>query len=130
MIIVLKSNRSEEQKQKFIDMLTERYDVTVNTWVGTHSTVLGPVSYTHLWLVLRISVTIGRPVFFRASFKSSSPSDLRPWKAYGEVRGLNAPPRRNVAPAALTRAATSQILSLIHIYGTGSAAPGCPPRRR
>ena len=41
MIIVLKSNRSEEQVHKFVDMLTERYDVTVNTWVGTHSTVLG-----------------------------------------------------------------------------------------
>ena len=46
MIIVLKSNRSEEQKQKFIDMLTERYDVTVNTWVGTHSTVLGLIGDT------------------------------------------------------------------------------------
>ena len=41
MIIVLKSNRSEEQVQKFISMLTDRYDVIVNTWVGTHSTVLG-----------------------------------------------------------------------------------------
>lgn len=41
MIIVLKSNRSEEQVHKFISMLTDKYDVTVNTWVGTHSTVLG-----------------------------------------------------------------------------------------
>lgn len=41
MIIVLKSNRSEEQVHSFVDMLTERYGVTVNTWVGTHSTVLG-----------------------------------------------------------------------------------------
>ncbi len=46
MIIVLKSDRSEEQVHKFIDMLTERYDVTVNTWVGTHSTVLGLIGDT------------------------------------------------------------------------------------
>ena len=30
-----------------------------------------------------------------------------PWKAYGEVRGLNAPPRRIVAPAAATASAVS-----------------------
>lgn len=41
MIIVLKTGRSEEQVQQFVDMLTEQYDVTVNKWVGTHSTVLG-----------------------------------------------------------------------------------------
>ena len=31
----------------------------------------------------------------------------RPWKAYGLVRGLNAPPRRIVAPAAATASAVS-----------------------
>lgn len=41
MIIVLKANRSEEQVKNFISNLTDRYDVSVNTWVGTHSTVLG-----------------------------------------------------------------------------------------
>lgn len=41
MIIVLKSNRTEEQVKHFIDSLTSQYDITVNTWVGTHSTVLG-----------------------------------------------------------------------------------------
>ena len=35
----------------------------------------------------------------------------RPWKAYGEVRGLNAPPRRMVAPAALTASAVSNSCS-------------------
>ncbi len=41
MIIVLKSNKTEEQVKHFIDSLTSQYDITVNTWVGTHSTVLG-----------------------------------------------------------------------------------------
>ena len=35
----------------------------------------------------------------------------RPWKAYGEVRGLNAPPRRIVAPAAATASAVSNSCS-------------------
>ena len=30
----------------------------------------------------------------------------RPWKLYGLVRGLNAPPRKMLAPAACTRWAT------------------------
>lgn len=41
MIIVLKSNCSEEQAKQFVSTLIERYGITVNTWVGTHSTVLG-----------------------------------------------------------------------------------------
>ncbi len=41
MIIVLKPNCTNEQVQTFINKLTVRYDITVNTWVGTHSTVLG-----------------------------------------------------------------------------------------
>ena len=35
----------------------------------------------------------------------------RPWKAYGLVRGLNAPPRRIVAPAAFTASAVSKSCS-------------------
>ena len=58
-----------------------------------------------------ISVTIGSPVFSRASISSSSPSYFRPWNAYGLVRGLNAPPRRKFAPASLTSAAIPQICS-------------------
>lgn len=46
MIIVLKANRSEEQVKNFILNLTDRYDVSVNTWVGTHSTVLGLIGDT------------------------------------------------------------------------------------
>jgi len=41
MIIVLKPQQNQEQIDSFVQKLTSRYDVTVNTWVGTHSTVLG-----------------------------------------------------------------------------------------
>ena len=41
MIIVLKPNCPEEQVKKFTDSLTQEYNVKVNTWVGTQSTVLG-----------------------------------------------------------------------------------------
>ena len=44
------------------------------------------------------SVTIGSPVSSRASARISSPFAPSPWNAYGEVRGLNAPPRSIVAP--------------------------------
>ena len=39
------------------------------------------------------------------------PSALSPWKSYGDVRGLNAPPRSIVAPEALTLFATEIICS-------------------
>ena len=40
-----------------------------------------------------------------ASRSSRSPSSPSPWKLYGELRGLNAPPRSTFAPAFLTAAA-------------------------
>ena len=58
-----------------------------------------------------ISVTMGSPVSLRAIFNRSSPSDLSPWKEYGEVLGLNAPPRSRVAPDALMLFAISTICS-------------------
>ena len=45
------------------------------------------------------SVTTGSPVAARTSARISSPATPSPWKAYGEVRGLKAPPRSSVAPA-------------------------------
>jgi hypothetical protein len=48
---------------------------------------------------LTTSVTNGRPVSARTSARISSAGSPRPWNAYGEVRGLKAPPRRIVAPA-------------------------------
>ena len=53
------------------------------------------------------SVITGSPVSRRASSSSFSPSVSSPWNAYGEVRGLKAPPRSTRAPAAFTRTATS-----------------------
>lgn len=41
MIIVLKEGTTAEQIKRFSDELTEKYNVTVNAWYGTHSTVLG-----------------------------------------------------------------------------------------
>ena len=46
MIIVLKPHQNEETIEKFITGLTSLYDVQVNRWVGTHSTVLGLIGDT------------------------------------------------------------------------------------
>ena len=40
------------------------------------------------------------PVSSRASTRISSPFEPSPWNAYGDERGLNAPPRSIVTPAA------------------------------
>ncbi len=46
MIIVLKPHQKQELVDSFIKRLTDTYDVQVNTWVGTHSTVLGLIGDT------------------------------------------------------------------------------------
>jgi len=46
MIIVLKANQPQEKIDSFVKKLTDSYDVQVNTWVGTHSTVLGLIGDT------------------------------------------------------------------------------------
>ncbi len=46
MIIVLKPNCTVEQLKHFTDGLTHDYNVKVNTWVGTQSTVLGLIGDT------------------------------------------------------------------------------------
>lgn len=46
MIIVLKPHQKQETVDLFIQKLTTEYDVQVNTWVGTHSTVLGLIGDT------------------------------------------------------------------------------------
>ncbi len=46
MIIVLKPNQKQELVDSFVKRLTADYDVQVNTWVGTHSTVLGLIGDT------------------------------------------------------------------------------------
>ena len=46
MIIVLKPHQKQEVVDTFVEKLTRQYDVQVNTWVGTHSTVLGLIGDT------------------------------------------------------------------------------------
>ena len=58
-----------------------------------------------------ISVTTGSPVSSFASFNKSNPSYFNPWKLYGEVLGLNAPPLKNPAPCFFTSFATNMICS-------------------
>ena len=60
---------------------------------------------------LIISVTMGSPVALRALRSSSRPSAPIPWKSYGLVRGLKAPPRSSFAPDALTACAMAVICS-------------------
>ncbi len=57
------------------------------------------------------SVTIASPVSARASARSSSPRLPSPWNEYGELRGLNAPPRSTAAPASRTARAAVTICS-------------------
>ena len=79
------------------------------------------------------SVTTGSPVSARASARILRPSSFMPWNAYGEVRGLNAPPRRKCAPAALTasrRSSTCSRLSTAHGPGDDAELPAADLRRR
>ena len=46
MIIVLKPQCTKEQLENFTQQLTKNFDVKVNTWVGTQSTVLGLIGDT------------------------------------------------------------------------------------
>ena len=57
------------------------------------------------------SVTTLSPVRSRASARNFSPCSSSPWKEYGLVRGLYAPPRRNCAPAFFTISAASKSCS-------------------
>ena len=46
MIIVLKSQSTKQMVDNFVDSLQKNYDVKVNEWVGTQSTVLGLIGDT------------------------------------------------------------------------------------
>ena len=65
----------------------------VPTWITSTSSKRGRCS------ALMISVTMGSPVAFWASTSIFRPSLPSPWKEYGEVLGLKAPPLNNPAPA-------------------------------
>ena len=79
-------------------------------------------------LILTISVTTLRPTSSateRIIFKPSTPS---PWKSYGDVRGLKAPPRKNCAPHALTALAASNNCSRLSTeQGPAITAKWPPP---
>ena len=75
------------------------------TWITSTSSKSGKS------MIFMSSVTIGRPVSRRATFRYSKPVAFSPAKSYGDVRGLNAPPRMSCAPAALTAFATVTICS-------------------
>ena len=61
------------------------------------------LSMTSIWLRSITSVMSFRFSAFDASRSSRSPSSPSPWKLYGELRGLKAPPRKIFAPARLHR---------------------------
>src|SRR4051812_26958105 len=59
-----------------------------------------------------------------------SPFSPCPWNAYGELRGLNAPPRRTFAPARLTAAADAITCSSVSAeHGPAMTITSSPPMR-
>src|SRR5450759_4281718 len=65
-----------------------------------------------------------------ADLRSRSPSSPSPWKLYGLLRGLNAPPRRIFAPARFTAAAlASTCSSLSAEQGPAMTMTSSPPIR-
>ena len=72
----------------------------------------------------------GEPGLARARASNSRPRSPRPWNEYGEVRGLNAPPRSAVAPAARTaRAAVTICSSLSTEQGPAMITTSSPADR-
>lgn len=74
------------------------------------------------------SVTIGSPVSARTSASKASASSPNPRNAYGDERGLYAPPRKSVAPAARTDAAALNNISRPSTeHGPAITASSFPP---
>src|SRR5216684_3896069 len=59
------------------------------------------------------SVTAASPWRRAASSSNCTPGAPRPWKAYGLVRGLNAPPRSTAHPSRATAAAAASICAAL-----------------
>ena len=58
------------------------------------------------------------------------PSSPSPWKLYGELRGLNAPPRSTLAPARFTAAAVACTCSSLSAeHGPAITTTSSPPMR-
>ena len=73
------------------------------------------------------SVTIGRLVSCFAIFNNSNPSSSKPWKLYGDVLGLKAPPLKKFAPDFFTAFAISTTCSSLSTEQGPAIIPRCPP---
>ncbi len=83
-----------------------------------------------IWLTSITSETSFRFSAFAASRSIRSPSSPSPWKLYGELRGLNAPPRKIFAPARRTAAAVARTcVSLSAEHGPAMTITSSPPIR-
>ena len=70
MIIVLKPQSTKQMVDNFVDSLQKNYDVKVNEWVGTQSTVLGLIGDTSA-----IDIDISPPrILWKASNGYRSPT--------------------------------------------------------
>ena len=74
------------------------------TWITSATSRIGSTSRASI-----SSVTIGSPVSALASARIRRPASPRPWKLYGEERGLYAPPRNIDAPASATTRAVESV---------------------
>ncbi len=75
------------------------------------------------------SATNGRPNSFLTSASISRPFSPRPWKEYGDVRGLKASPRKRAAPALRTASAAANICSLLSTaQGPAITVTRLPPK--
>src|SRR4029453_7948280 len=83
-----------------------------------------------IWLMSitsEITLRLCASAALRSIFSPCSPS---PWNAYGELRGLNAPPRRIFAPARLTAAAVACTCSSVSAeHGPAMTITSSPPIR-
>src|SRR5919106_2548436 len=88
------------------------------------------LAITSIWLRSITSVISFRFSARAASRSRRSPSSPRPWKLYGELRGLNAPPRKIFAPARRTAAAVARTcFSFSAEHGPAITMTSSPPMR-
>ena len=83
-----------------------------------------------IWLRSMTSVISFRLWRSAAARRMRSPSSPMPWKLYGLLRGLKAPPRSTFAPARLTAAAAASTCSSLSAeHGPAITMTSSPPMR-
>src|SRR4030095_10233934 len=88
------------------------------------------LAISSIWLMSMTSEMIFRLCASAALRSIFSPCSPSPWNAYGELRGLNAPPRRILAPARLTAAAVTGACSSVSAeHGPAMTMTSSPPIR-